>query len=76
MVKPSLNLKLATDFLALVLIGCWPEINLRSSMAFSITFLSFIASDPKPMFKVTYEILGTAMGDLSPSSVIKDGTAS
>ena len=49
--------------------------SLKSSIAVSITFLSFTASGPKPMLRVTLVILGTAILDLKPKDSFKFGTA-
>jgi len=57
-VFPSRILKLATDFLALVLTGHCPVIMARSFMAASSP-LEFPASAPSPQFTTIFSILGT-----------------
>src|SRR5258708_12355798 len=63
MALPSRSLKLAMDFLALVMIGFWPVICESSSTAVS-RILAFEMASPMPMFRTTFSILGTAIGFL------------
>ena len=51
------NLNPAMDFLALVIIGFCPEIKAICLLAASTTF-GFCSASPRPMFKVTFLIIG------------------
>ena len=70
---PSLILKFATDFLALVTKGFCPDINVMSSTALSKIFLSFKAS-PTPIFRVILVTLGTAITEFKPNFSLSSGT--
>ena len=57
----SRTLKLAIDLRASVMSGFWPLIFCMSETAFSITFLSAIAS-PTPILSVILVMRGTCIG--------------
>ena len=66
---PSLNLKLATDFLALVTIAFCPEIVSISATAASKSFLFSFAS-PTPMLITIFSSFGTCIIFLYPNFFI------
>ena len=62
-VMPSRSLKLASDRVARVTSGFWPEIRVMSSTAPSIFFRSWVAS-PTPMFRTIFSRRGIWFGFL------------
>ena len=60
---PSLNLKAAIDFLALVIIGFCPVINVKSDIATSKA-LEFSFTSDTPIFITILSNLGTCITDL------------
>ena len=60
---PSRSLKLATDFLALVMMAFWPVILVRSPTTASRT-LELSRASPQPQLTTILSILGICMTDL------------
>ena len=72
---PWRSLKLAIDFLAFVITGFWPAIEVSSVTAVSSTFAFAIAS-PMPMLRTILSRRGTAIGFSIPNSFASDGAIS
>ena len=60
---PSRSLKLATDFLALVMMGFWPVMVPRSRTTLSST-LALSRASPQPQFTTILSIRGICITDL------------
>src|ERR1700692_4895383 len=72
---PLRILKLAMDFLALVIMAFWPVIWPSSCAAVSSSLAFWLAS-PKPMFTVIFCSFGTAILFFQPKRFISAGTVS
>ena len=72
---PSRTLKFATDFLALVRMGFWPEMTASSfSTWLTFSFSPAVANLPTPIEMMIFSRRGTAMTFLWPNFCLSSGT--